>query len=232
MATASVTHALSNGITADGTQLATNFTDLVNFCNQQVVHKDGSVSMTGLLTLHAADPSTANHAARKSYVDATAQASLPPGAMTPWIGASAPTNWTLMYGQTLVNAQSTYPTLWANADSAFKSGSNLIVPDMRARVPVGLDNMGGSDAGRLSVSNTIGGTGGAETHALITAELPPHDHDSSVQWLYYNPGAGALDVTFGTSFSLSQNTTELAGSGTAHNNMQPYILLNWILKLQ
>jgi hypothetical protein len=69
MATASVTYALTNGTTADASQVDTNFDDLVGFLNGSVVHKDGSVSMTGLLTLHAADPSTANHATRKSYVD-------------------------------------------------------------------------------------------------------------------------------------------------------------------
>jgi hypothetical protein len=69
MATASVTYALANGTTADATQVSTNFTDLVNFLNTNVVHKDGSVSMSGLLTLHSADPSSSNHATRKSYVD-------------------------------------------------------------------------------------------------------------------------------------------------------------------
>ncbi len=73
MATASVTYALSNGTTADASQVQTNFTDLVNFCNSSVVHKDGSQAMSGLLTLHAADPSSSNHATRKLYVDTKGQ---------------------------------------------------------------------------------------------------------------------------------------------------------------
>lgn len=68
MATASVTHALSNGTTADATQVDTNFTDLVNFLNNSTLHKDGSVSMTGLLTL-SGDPTADSHAVRKRYVD-------------------------------------------------------------------------------------------------------------------------------------------------------------------
>lgn len=65
----SVTNTFSNGTTADASQVNTNFTDLVNFVNNSTVHKDGSVAMSGLLTLHSADPTNANHATRKSYVD-------------------------------------------------------------------------------------------------------------------------------------------------------------------
>jgi hypothetical protein len=73
MATASVTYALTNGTTADASQVDTNFDDLVGFLNSSVVHTDGSKSLTGLLTLHAADPSSSNHATRKSYVDVKGQ---------------------------------------------------------------------------------------------------------------------------------------------------------------
>ena len=69
MATASITYALSNGTTADATHVSTNFTDIVNFLNTHCVHKDGSIAMTGALTLQAQDPSNANHAVRKQYVD-------------------------------------------------------------------------------------------------------------------------------------------------------------------
>jgi microcystin-dependent protein len=36
--------------------------------------------------------------------------------------------------------------------------------------------MGGTDAGRLSVANTLGGTGGEEKHLLIVSEMPSHTH--------------------------------------------------------
>jgi hypothetical protein len=69
MATASVTYAIANGNAQDGDEVGTNFTDLVSFLNTHVVHKDGSVTMTGALSLPSSDPSTDNHAARKVYVD-------------------------------------------------------------------------------------------------------------------------------------------------------------------
>jgi hypothetical protein len=41
---------------------------VISFLNNDVVHVDGSKALTGLLTLHAADPTADNHAVRKSYV--------------------------------------------------------------------------------------------------------------------------------------------------------------------
>lgn len=70
MAVASVTYTFTPGANADGTQVNTNFANLVSFLNGSVVQTDGSVSMSGVLTLAGVDPSSANHATRKSYVDA------------------------------------------------------------------------------------------------------------------------------------------------------------------
>lgn len=69
MATASVSYTFVNGDPNDGPQVSQNFTDLVTFLNNSVVHKDGSTTMTGALVLPASDPTTANQATRKSYVD-------------------------------------------------------------------------------------------------------------------------------------------------------------------
>lgn len=51
MATASVTHDFVNGNTADADQVDTNFTDLVNFLNADVLHLDGSKAMTAALDM-------------------------------------------------------------------------------------------------------------------------------------------------------------------------------------
>jgi hypothetical protein len=70
MATPAVTNTLANGTTVDADDLNENFTDLVDFLDDETVHLDGSKTMTGILTLPASDPTTANQATRKSYVDA------------------------------------------------------------------------------------------------------------------------------------------------------------------
>jgi hypothetical protein len=53
MATASVTNTFANSTTADATEVNTNFSDLVTFLNNSVVHLDGSKTLTGTLVLAA-----------------------------------------------------------------------------------------------------------------------------------------------------------------------------------
>lgn len=150
----------------------------------------------------------------------------PVGTLMPFVGATAPDRWVLCFGQTITNASVDYPDLWAVLDAAFKSGTSLIVPDLRGRIPVGLDNMGGSDAGRLSVSNTMGGSGGTQTHTLTVGEMPSHDHATGESIF------GLGFVAFGAGGQGVATVSGSRGGGGAHNNMQPYLLLNWILKLK
>lgn len=69
MATASVTYTFTALTKAQASQVNQNFTNLTTFLNDDVVHVDGSKSMTGALTLPASDPTNDSHAARKKYVD-------------------------------------------------------------------------------------------------------------------------------------------------------------------
>jgi len=69
MTTASVTYTFVAGASAAAAQVNTNFADLVGFLNTNALQKDGSLAMTGRLTLAGLDPTSGDHAARKSYVD-------------------------------------------------------------------------------------------------------------------------------------------------------------------
>lgn len=69
-------------------------------------------------------------------------------------------------------------------------------------------------------------TGGSSTHTLTEAELASHNHDIILhQWEGQNngtnPAGSSQDVTTGT------NTTDISnsGSGSAHNNLQPYLVV-------
>jgi len=165
----------------------------------------------------------------------------PPGVMQPFFGTTAPLNWCLMYGQQILNAQTLYPLLWALADPIFKgSAPNLTVPDLRGRIPVGKDNMGGTDATRIGMYNLAGTTLGAvggdkelQSHGHNTHEVA-HAHGVG-ESLVSSPGdwgmwSGGKAISNATGPALTGITVLAEGSGNSQN-IQPSIIMNWILKL-
>lgn len=160
----------------------------------------------------------------------------PPGTCMPWLGDTAPLHWVLMYGQTIANAQTLYPILWGNVSSTWKSGSSLVVPDVRGRVIAARDAMGGTAAGRFSQVPSNMGTGygdqWTQSHNHGVSD-PGHSHNVGETL----DGPGPYGVTSGgkaISLSTGQSGTGLTviawGSGSGHN-MQPTIFMNWILKI-
>jgi microcystin-dependent protein len=96
-------------------------------------------------------------------------------------GTTAPnSSFVFPYGQAI--SRTTYSALFALLSTTFGTGdgsTTFNIPDLRGRTTACMDNMGGSDASRLSGSssmasgrNSIGGTGGSSSHTLTVAELP------------------------------------------------------------
>ena len=103
------------------------------------------------------------------------------------------------------------------------------------------DNLGGSSANRVvaTEADNIGQAAGAETHTLVTAELPSHSHTEKA----YNANSGTNEdicAVSGTGSKVglagtndkgaASISTASVGSDTAHNNMQPYMTLAYIIK--
>ena len=101
---------------------------------------------------------------------------VPPGVMFEWPTTTAPSGYLLCDGRSLLRAD--YPALFAVLGTTYGAadGAHFNLPDHRGRVSVTLDNLGGTDAGRLAAANTIGGTGGAETVTLTAQQIPAHSH--------------------------------------------------------
>lgn len=94
-------------------------------------------------------------------------------------------------------------------------------PDLRGRIWVGLDNLGGSAASRITSSSTnggnsttLGGAGGAQTHTLVTAEIPAHTHTEQ--------GITAGTEFGGSGYVATTNASGSTGSDGAHSNTQPW----------
>lgn len=100
------------------------------------------------------------------------------------------------------------------------------VPDFRGRSPIGKDNLGGTSANVVTaaLADALGGAGGAETHTLITAEMPAHNHTygGSQQTV---AGGGYTSQNEGAAWA-----TSTTGGGGAHANMSPWLAVNWIIK--
>jgi microcystin-dependent protein len=120
-------------------------------------------------------------------------------------------------------------TILSTTYGAGNGSTTFNLPDLRGRVVVGLDNMGGTDAGRLSVANTLGGSGGSQTHTLTESEMPNHYHN-----IPYTTGqavaGGPYTELINTGSPNANFASGYTGGGGAHNNMQPYMLLNSIIK--
>tara|TARA_R110000737_G_scaffold295030_2_gene301684 strand:+ start:158 stop:829 length:672 start_codon:yes stop_codon:yes gene_type:complete len=75
--------------------------------------------------------------------------------------------------------------------------------------------------------DTVGETGGAKTHTLSVAEMPSHNHGYT--GIYGTADAdGSSDRSSGVGASNSYpivTKLENKGSGSAHNNLQPYIVV-------
>ena len=175
---------------------------------------------------------------------------IPAGSVIPFAGLSAPTGFLLCDGSAV--SRTTYATLFAALDNgniygAGDGSSTFNLPDLRGRVVAGQDDMGGSSGNNLTGlsggvnGDTLGATGGSETHTLTTAQLAAHTHsfsdtDSITAMKFLNDGLGVNRGGSGQSSSSGSITVSISGttgskgSGNAHNNVQPTIILNYIIK--
>lgn len=160
MSTLTYPNQIANDQTADGQEVMENFNAARQFVNEQMLHRDGSVAMTGPLLLPG-DPTAPNHAARKEYVDSF----IPAGTILMWGGSSAPSGWALCNGG--LHSKTAYPETYAAIGNAYgEDGANFRVPDLRGRFPVGL--------GSSSPLNARGNTGGWKNAMVVQ-----HNHNAS-----------------------------------------------------
>jgi microcystin-dependent protein len=132
---------------------------------------------------------------------------VPAGIVSAFAGVTAPSGWLMCYGQAVSRTE--YSALFTALSTTYGSGdgsTTFNIPDMRGRAVAGVDNMGGTAASRLTstvltASNTLGATGGTQTHTLDISQIPSvasathrHDFKFALNDNYYQPSgtAGAM----------------------------------------
>lgn len=138
---------------------------------------------------------------------------------------------------TTTGSQSGTHTAFACPYGLGDGSTTFNTPDLRGRVPAGADQMfGASAASRLTgpsttlntVYGTLGASGGAQAHTILLGELASHAHayaSTRGNVNYTGSGLSTLDPSLGNG-----NTTTSAGSDVAHNNVQPTLVVNYIIK--
>lgn len=143
----------------------------------------------------------------------------------------APKGWAFCDGQILpINQnQSLYSLIGTTYGGDGRT--SFALPDLRGRTPI-----------HVGDSHTSGQKSGAETITLAAAQIPAHTHSAKASSATANqPGpAGAVlaasdiyrDPQAGSATALRSGTITNAGGGQAHDNMQPYLTVDFCIALR
>ncbi|MEA5447990.1 hypothetical protein VB780_05375 [Leptolyngbya sp. CCNP1308] len=138
-------------------------------------------------------------------------------------------------GWSILTVDGVPSTAGATAAADWAAGKRLLVPDQRGRSPIA------AGQGSGLTNRAIGSRGGAETHALIEVENathghgvndPGHGHTMTISRTDPGTGTDVQAIERNGSFIGPQNygvnnastgiTIQSQGSGSPHNNMQPW----------
>lgn len=151
---------------------------------------------------------------------AVANSLVPVGSLLPYGGSSSPnSSWLLCYGQAV--SRSTYSSLFAVIGTSYGTGdgsTTFNLPDLRGRVAVGNDAMGGTAANRTQRTSTITTTSGSPTATVGSA--------TGLSIGMYVESANVSDGT--TITAISGTTVTLSGnaSGSGTNTAARFSMLH------
>jgi microcystin-dependent protein len=142
-------------------------------------------------------------------------------------GSTPPTGWMFCDGAAV--SRTTYSELFAAIGTTYGTGdgsTTFNLPDLKGRVPVGLDLT-------QTEFDVLGEKGGEKAHLLTTAEIPSHTHTIKGYSGVDDSNFTGLNGAFAASDAVTpfDQQTQPTGGGTAHNNLQPYNVVNFIISI-
>jgi hypothetical protein len=161
---------------------------------------------------------------REKLLAAVENLLVPAGTVQDFAGETVPTGWLSLEGQTVANADTLYPELWAIAPSAWKSGTSIILADARGKYFYHggtSDTVGsviGSDSYQLTAAPGHGHSANAHTHTVNSAAFAhnhPYGHSHNLTLTAYYSGNNV--TTFNYNFNSSANSSIWNNSTTTFN---------------
>lgn len=148
--------------------------------------------------------------------------SVPIGAIQAFGGRVAPEGWLICDGSAI--SRETYLDLFKVIGIIYGSGdgsTTFNLPDLRGNVAIGVSN-----------DYVLGDAGGEETHTLTINEMPSHTHTTHIALGWQTGGGNAVGkvTTNNGNYDGWSSWADSTGGDQPHNNMQPYIVTNYIIK--
>jgi microcystin-dependent protein len=181
----------------------------------------GAATVTGTATLGTVSASSLTAGNISASGTISGYGTIPLGGIIMWSGTTVPTGWAICDGSTV---------------------NNRATPDLRGRFVLG------SGSGSGLTTRTLGYSGGEENHTLTVNEMPGHTHsvtDPGHTHAYWDPTSGSykgLDhddngtaVEYPDVSNVGSSKTGITlgskGGDNAHNNMPPYYVLAFIMRV-
>lgn len=146
---------------------------------------------------------------------ATTEQGNPSGAIIMYGGSSAPSGWLTCDGSLV--SRTTYSALFGIIGTTFGIGdgsTTFALPDMRGRVPVGVESGSYSGSPRNPNNNTLGSSAGVDSTQLTTSHIPSHVHGGTAE----SSGSHSHTVTGTTTTDGSHSHGGVTGSALGNHS--------------
>lgn len=213
-----------------GTTVYTQLTDLKRQMDQIVVGSLPAQTVTAeALAPGAALGNLEQESLTKEYLaQAVQQLLFSPGDLKWRASAQAPAGWLLCDGSAYSKTE--YAQLYGVIGDYFTGEgipeTQFCVPDLRGRVPVGVDDT-------INEFNVLGKVGGEIAHTLTVEEMPAHNHQqifSQTATKVMVNGIGRSPMSDNMDSTLNASSIASRGGSKEHNNLQPYVTMYCFIK--